>query len=478
VRRALTWDAIGVLLVSLYGTEVCPVLERMGAVAISWVVVVVFLAGELVFTLMGSRLSRSARGAEETGRVYALVLARHAAVGLTLAAWDANVLHIAWVVALKVAVGTLTFGHFVGVDLALARERETLAGSGEEAPSTTSVPEARSLVRRLTTFAIASVLLVVAVVTFMIVRDVDVLASAPAQQSAIIRDAVAVELAVAGVVVTLLTINLITSFARNATLLFANQTRVLAAVGRGELESNVPVVTDDEFGVIAAHTNRMIEGLRERRKIRDTLGKIVSPDVARLLLEGSDGLALGGSRRTLTLLFSDIRGFTSWSEGIEPEALVADLNRYFTEMVAIVHEEGGVVDKFIGDGMMAVFGLVDPDGAALRATRAARRMIEAVDLLSPTLTRPLRIGVGVHRGEVVAGNIGSPDRMEYTFIGDTMNTAARLESLTGKIGETILVSSAVVAQLPAEERARWESRGAHELKGKSAAFEVHAPARA
>jgi adenylate cyclase len=474
LRRALIWDLAGVLLLSTYGTEVCPTLERVGVVSISPIALCAFALGEIALgELVRRRSVESATGDARTRRLYLLVLARHLLIGLALAIYDHYVLGIYWVNALKVTAGTVTFGHFVGVDFALAREREALEQAGAGKATTTDVPEARSLVRRLTAFAVGSMLSIVAVVTFMIIRDVDVLASAPAALAPQMRDAVIVELSLAGAVVTVLVLNLITSFSRNATLLFSNQTRVLAAVGRGELEASVPVVTEDEFGVIAAHTNRMIEGLRERRKIRETLGKIVSPEVARRLLDGANGLALGGTLKTLTLLFSDIRGFTSWSEGTPPEALVGDLNRYFTEMVRIVHEEGGVVDKFIGDGMMAVFGLGAEKDASLGAARAARRMIEALETLNASLARPLRIGVGIHRGEVVAGNIGSPDRLEYTFIGDTVNTAARIESLTAKIGATALVSEAVLADLPESERAHWESRGAHELKGKSAALEVH-----
>lgn len=483
MRRSLVWDLVGVLLVSFYGTEVCPILEDAGVAAISPVALGAFLVGDLVLgELSGERgvLGRVAAGSAEgrTQRIYLVTLLRHLLVGAVLGVWDLHLLGVPIHNVLKVVLGTLVLGHFVGVDLALAHERRVLERAGQDGQCETSVPEARSLVRRLVVFASVSVLAVVVVVTFMVLRDVDVLARATDARAASTRQAVTSELAVAGVIVTLLVLNLIVSFSRNVTLLFANQTRVLAAVGRGELDATVPVLTHDEFGVIAAHTNQMIVGLRERRKVRDALGKIVSPEVARRLLDDASGLALGGTRRTLTLLFSDIRGFTSWSEGTEPEVLVADLNRYFTEMVRIVHEEGGVVDKFIGDGLMAVFGLGGEKDASESAARAARRMIETVEKLGPSLTRPLKIGVGVHRGDVVAGNIGSPDRLEYTFIGDTVNTAARIESLTGKIGAPALVSEAVLADLPAEERARWTSRGAHELKGKSAALEVYGLAAA
>lgn len=473
--RALAWSLLGVVLVSVYGTEVCPILEGIGAVHLSRSVLAAFAAGELAALWITRSWIDGAPAAAQMRRTYQLAMARHVVVGALIAAWDVWGLGIPISNGLKVLAAVVTFGHFVGVDLALARERRVLVAAGTEgAGIATHLPETRSMVRRLALFASTSVVLVVSITGFLIVRDLDVLAAARSGAVGGARDAVQRELAAVGVVVAAMVLDLIVSFARNVGLLFENQTRVLSAVGAGDLARGVPVVTDDEFGVIAAHTNRMIEGLRDRQKVRDALGKIVSPDVARALLEGEGGPALGGSRRTLTLLFSDIRGFTSWSEGTEPEVLVADLNRYFTEMVRIVHEEGGIVDKFIGDGMMAVFGLGGEAGASAAAARAALRMEEALAKLNPTLSRPLRIGVGLHRGAVIAGNIGAPDRLEFTVIGDTVNTAARLESLTAKLGCAILLSGAVRDDLPEADRARWVSRGAHELKGKSAAVEVFA----
>ncbi len=473
MRRSLVWDLLGVFLLSIYGTEVCPVLERVGAFRVSYVALAAFVVFELAYAPLVARAVDRGPSEAQTRRLYVITLARFLTVGLCLAVWDRYFLGVPWTNGFKVAAGSVTLGHFAGIDLALAKERALLEGTPVDVRGSTVVPEGRSLVRRLTSFAITTVALVILVVAFMVIRDIDVLMDARGAASSGVRASVVNELAVVFAIVTALVLNLISGFARNVALLFGHQTRVLAAIGRGELEGAVPVLTDDEFGVIAARTNAMIEGLRERRKVREALGKIVSPEVVRELLAGEDGLSLGGSRRTLTMLFSDIRGFTSWSEGTEPEVLVTNLNRYFTEMVKIVHEEGGVVDKFIGDGMMAVFGLGSAEGASLSAARAARRMLEAVERLNPMLVRPLKIGIGVHRGEVIAGNIGAPDRMEFTFIGDCVNTAARLESLTSQIGATVLVSGALLADVPEDERARWESRGAHPLKGKAEPFEVY-----
>jgi adenylate cyclase len=470
--RAFVVDLIAVMLLVLYGTEVCPFLDSLGGLAVTANVGAAFLAAHAIGILLRRRLVDRAPPLSRAARTYGLTLARYAAVGVGLTVWDLLVLNIPVGSGVKLVVGTLTLGHFLGVDLALAEERAVMDDLAAEGASLFELERPRSFVRRLIGFALGAVGLAVWVISMLVARDFDALTSTAPEHISAARAAVTGELAFVGGALVLLTVHLVLAFAKNLRRFLDNETRVLESVGRGELDQSVPVASNDEFGVIAAHTNQMIAGLRERRRVREVLGKIVSPDVAKALLDES-GLNLGGSRRTVTFLFSDIRDFTSWSEGVEPETLVADLNAYFTEMVRIVHDEGGVVDKFIGDGLMAVFGLDGCDDASRRAVRAALAMMDALEALNPSLTRPIGIGIGVHRGEVVAGNIGSPDRLEFTFIGDAVNTAARIESLTRTLGASILISNATLEGL--EDPDRWESRGAHALKGKSEPVEVFSP---
>lgn len=204
------------------------------------------------------------------------------------------------------------------------------------------------------------------------------------------------------------------------------------------------VTTGDELEDLADGFNTMVDGLKERDKLRNTFGKYMTQTVMEHLMSGK--VQLGGESLTVTILFSDIRGFTTISEQMnDAQALVGLLNEYFTEMVTIVMEENGVVDKYIGDAIMAVFGApVSKKDDAVRAVRAAVRMRRAlVDLNVRLAARgipALRTGIGVHTGEVVAGNIGSEKRMEYTVIGDAVNLASRLESNTKELGVDVLIS--------------------------------------
>lgn len=186
---------------------------------------------------------------------------------------------------------------------------------------------------------------------------------------------------------------------------------------------------------------------REKRRVKQLFGRFVSPDVFERLLDDPSLAALGGERREMSVLFSDIRGFTSVSERGDPEAVVAQLNEYFGRMVEVVFRNGGTVDKFVGDMVMALFGAPVADARhADHAVAAAREMARELDALNEKWTaegRPaLDIGVGVNSGEMIAGNIGSERIMSYTVIGDAVNLGARLEALTKEYGTRIIISAA------------------------------------
>ncbi len=211
----------------------------------------------------------------------------------------------------------------------------------------------------------------------------------------------------------------------------------------GRFDINIPVISNDEVGKLCEGINSMASGLKEKEFIKDTFGKIVDPRVRDFLLQGN--MELGGEMKEVTILFSDIRSFTATSEKMEPDKVVAWLNRYFDKMSRCITDEKGLVNKYIGDAIMAIFGApINQEDHADAAVRAAHRMIDELEELNREFSAdqlpPISIGIGIHTGPVLAGNIGSSDRMEYTVIGDAVNVASRLESLTKDYQKPILMS--------------------------------------
>src|SRR5205085_2893163 len=217
------------------------------------------------------------------------------------------------------------------------------------------------------------------------------------------------------------------------------------AIGKGELETRVEVKRDDEFGAVGRAVNAMAEGLREREVVKTAFARYVSGQVLDTVLSSGQMPAVAGSGRRLTLLFSDIRGFTSISEKLRPEAVVELLNEYFESMVDIVFRNHGTLDKFIGDGLMVIFGApVDDPDQEEHAIQAAIEMQQEVHRLSRKWAlagrSEIRIGIGINSGHAIVGNIGSNRRLEFTAIGDTVNLASRLESATKEVAADILIS--------------------------------------
>ena len=194
-----------------------------------------------------------------------------------------------------------------------------------------------------------------------------------------------------------------------------------------------------------------VEG-REKRKVAKLFGRYVSRDVYSQLMANPEQAELGGKRREMTVLFSDIRGFTTVTERGNPEELVSQLNEYFSRMVEIVFRHKGTVDKFVGDMVMALFGapLDDPDHAE-HAVPGGRRHGPGARRAEPGLggegMAQLDIGIGINSGDMIAGNIGSSSIMSYTVIGDNVNLGARLESLNKDYKTRIIISDATRARL-------------------------------
>jgi class 3 adenylate cyclase len=221
------------------------------------------------------------------------------------------------------------------------------------------------------------------------------------------------------------------------------------------------------------------EEARRGERARSRLGAYVSEEVAELVLREPDALP-GGVEQPVAVVFSDIRGFTRTGQDLPPDQLIAELNEYLEAMVGAIRENGGVVDKYMGDAILAVFGIPTRTGdEAIRAIRTARRMEQALALHNAERERrgkePLKHGIGVHYGRVAAGNVGTRERLQYTVIGDTVNVASRLQTASKEVGCAVVLSDTVVARAREEGDALLEVRPLPpiELRGRVGKIAVH-----
>ncbi len=247
-------------------------------------------------------------------------------------------------------------------------------------------------------------------------------------------------------------------------------------VGAGHLDVRIDVESRDEVGQLASAFNKMVAGLREKNKIRNTFGRYISKEVVDGFLSGKLSLELGGERKEMSVLMSDIRDFTELSEKLPPEEVVRLLNRYLTEMVHVITTHGGTVDKFIGDAILAVFGwpLYRQDHVAM-AVDAGLSMQEKLAELNASFARegkpPLKMGIAIHTGVAVAGNIGSQEKMQYTVIGDSVNLASRMEGANKRLGTDFIVSEAVYKAV--EDRFEFKDVGVNAVRGRKEPVHIY-----
>jgi adenylate cyclase len=239
-------------------------------------------------------------------------------------------------------------------------------------------------------------------------------------------------------------------------------------VAAGDYGQRLPVVQDDDLGALSASFNRMQAGLAERQRLQAAFGTYVDPALAARLLEQGDDI-FTGERREVTVMFVDIRDFTPFAEANTAEDTVGRLNALFEIVVPAVVEAGGHVNKFLGDGALAVFGA--PNDLPGHADAALRAAVKIHRLVAERFGEELRIGIGINTGVVIAGTIGGGGKLEFTLIGDAVNVAARVEQLTKTTGDTILLTQQCVDAL-ASRPAGLIDRGSHALKGKSAEVQV------
>lgn len=269
-------------------------------------------------------------------------------------------------------------------------------------------------------------------------------------------------------------------FSLNLTKPLEKLAAISLEIAKGNFEHNptdgLKQLLKDEVYTLALAVDRMVKGLKERDRFKTLFNKFHGSAVTEDLMKNE--IALRGEKKKMFVFFSDLRGFTNLSESKDPAQVVEMLNEYFSKMVPVINQYGGVVDKFIGDAIMAVWGVPQQkENDGKNALMACIKMRLALELLNQVRVErgesELWIGMALHYGEAISGTIGSEERMEYTVIGNTINTASRIEASTKAFGTDLLVSEEVMSQLP---DFLYSEAGTVEVKGRSEPlklFKVH-----
>ena len=268
-----------------------------------------------------------------------------------------------------------------------------------------------------------------------------------------------------------ISLELVVLVARSLSASISDLQAATERVTAGDLGTRVPVVTTDETGRLAQSFNSMIVGLDEGERLRRAFGAYVDPDLAeRVLAEGAD---LAGEEVEVSVLFLDVRGFTAFAEAAGPHEVVALLNELWELAVPVLLRHHGHANKFIGDGLLGVFGAPEP--LPDHAERAVAAALEIAARVAAELAGRVSVGIGVNSGPVIAGTVGGGGRVEYAVIGDTVNTAARVEATTRITGDPVLITEATRAQLSPTSSIEMVERAGIELRGKQAPVRLWAP---
>jgi adenylate cyclase len=243
----------------------------------------------------------------------------------------------------------------------------------------------------------------------------------------------------------------------------------VVAIGNGKLDTRLDTSTGDEFADVALAVNEMAAGLQQRDVFKGTLVRYMSGQLADKIISSGKMPDLKGERRKITVLFADVRGFTSLSEKLAPEDVFSLLNDYFDKMIDEICKNHGMLNKFMGDGLMAVFGALDEDPYqeenAIKAALGMRNVLEGMrERFQAERQIDLKIGIGINTGIALVGNIGSNQRMEFTAIGDTVNLGSRLESATKELGTDIIVSE--YTYVAARTKFEFRSLGPISIRGR------------
>lgn len=371
---------------------------------------------------------------------------------------------------IKVFFGALMMGYFASIDGALSKQLNLVENIR---PVIKEPFEAISFAGRMKLFLTMTIIITLVAVTLSAVDALDIFTEHHQVSPEQSKQFFILEVFFIFAIVVSFSIRLIHSYTRNVKLLFDSHINILKNIRAHDYSEYAPVICNDEFGLVSQQINCVIDDLNEKEHIRKTLEQIVSPNIMEKLLNDDKGALKAGQEYDVAILFCDLRKFTTYAESAPPEEVIFFLNAFFSKVADIVEAHGGFINKFMGDAILAVFGVNDEKAPVEDAIKSTWDIMMHTHSNKIHSGKAIDIGIGIHAGRALAGIIGSSSRYEYTFIGDVVNTASRLDGLTKRLGFKVIISHEAYSRLSHDEHERFTDLGKHKLRGKDEHVHVY-----
>ncbi len=478
----ITYLLFSVVLI-IYGAQVCPFLECLGHVQASVNIMIPVL---LVLPFRAYAYRKTEKKLKELPtlgdslyvlpwREFRADLVTWIIAGILMAALYLLYFKAPVLTGFKLLLGCISFGLFGGMLSFLATEKRII-----NLLKTVRIESAQTPKRVLSVsskrlfFMVTVMLFMMVVILLMVFMDINYLLTNKNVIDADITFSIFKEILFAFVVLLVLSLVILGRYSQNLKSILAVQVDAMENISRGNYDTRVPVVSNDEFGLIAAKTNEMVEGLKERDACQVSFGKYVTPEISDKILKGE--ISSEGELTEATILFCDLRGYTPFVEKRDPKDVVRFLNTYFSEMEQAIRKFRGIVLQYIGDEIEAVFGTPipekeHPEMAVMAALEMRKRLGNLNKNREKAGESPISHGIGIHTGMVLAGSVGSPDRLVYAMVGDAVNLASRIQDLNRQYNTDILISHAT-KEILRPGKFDLSSLGRTDIRGKTEGVEI------
>jgi class 3 adenylate cyclase len=460
------YHLLGLLIITNYLLVAFPIATFQAILPILSAVGLFLITIEFIFPLKRRRWCKNYSIVRNQLHQFIFELSFYLCAGLAVAVLESYFLHCLVNIIAKSVIAIIDIGFYMAMAIAIEIEYARIRNKpSPNAPNKGKIVPAGLKLRYFLLIILAVNWFVFALVYFQNTNPVFYLQS-PKQNLQ--------EILFVGVAVVSLSVYLFYLYSRNFIYALGIQVNVLRCMEDDDLdEVDIPIVSDDELALLAVYHNIMLERLRDRKHLYRTLEKSVGSDIMNKLLTTDEQTLKQGQIYSVAILFCDLRGFTSLGESASAEEVILFLNDYFADVSSVISQHHGIINKFMGDAVLAIFGLENERNSVEDAVKASLAIIQHnVDFYMPNEMHP-ETGVGIDFGSVIGGTIGSEERYEYTIIGDAVNKASRLEGLSKRLDYSIILSEAAYQQICDGMRESFCDLGAHKVRGRQESIKVY-----